>query len=217
MPRIEHRHRRAGRRIALAGLISLWLGAAWALPPALRDRLATLPAAVQHEMEARGARWEHLGPVEQRAVEQRLHAWDALPLAVRRDRREAWQAWQALPTDQRLRVRAAALAYAALPLDQQRALRAQFDQLDGSERRGWRLGPQLGAGFAVLQPLLLQVPADERAPLLAALRAMDAGERNDLGVLAQRTPPDRREALRHALLSTAAVNRARWLQQELAR
>jgi hypothetical protein len=156
-------------------------------------------------------------PAQQQALQQRLAAWHALPPAQRRERRETFQAWQALPAAERLQVRAAAIAFAAQPLAAQQALRAEFAQLDTSERRGWRLGPALGSGFTMLQPLLLQVPEGERLPLLAALRTLTPLERVDLGVLAQRTPPLQRDALRRALLSTAQVNRAGWLQSELAR
>ena len=63
----------------------------------------------------------------------------------------------------------------------------------------------------------MQVPDAERLPLLAALRTLTPAQRADLGVLAQRTPPPQRDALRRALLSTAQVNRGGWLQSELAR
>jgi hypothetical protein len=109
------------------------------------------------------------------------------------------------------------MAFAALDGAQQQALRAQFAQEDASQRRGWFLGPALGASFAALQPLLMQVPADERAPLLATLRAMDTGQRDALGVLAQRTAPAQRDALRRELISTSAANRDRWLDTRLAR
>jgi hypothetical protein len=54
-------------------------------------------------------------------------------------------------------------------------------------------------------------------PLLAALHAMTPTERADLAVLAQRTPPQRRDALRRGLLSTSDANRAAWLQAQLER
>jgi hypothetical protein len=65
--------------------------------------------------------------------------------------------------------------------------------------------------------LLLQVPPAQREPLLAVLRLMTPAERIDLGTLAHRTAPAGRDALRRALLSTSAANRAAWLQSELAR
>lgn len=112
---------------------------------------------------------------------------------------------------------AAARAVAALPAAEQQALRAGFAALDASERHDWLLGPALGAGMVALHPLLLQVPAVERAPLLATLRAMSPAEREGLGMLAQRTAPQDRDALRRALLSTSQTNRASWLQSQLDR
>jgi hypothetical protein len=212
--------RRPVRRADAAGLglaLLLAAAAATALPPALRDRLPQLPAATQRMLLARDAQWQAMTPAQQQAFRQRLAAWDALPTSVRRERRESWLAWNALPADQRVQVRAAALAFAALDVAQQQALRAQFAQQDATQRHGWLLGPALGADFAALQPLLMQVPAIERKPLLDALRALTPSERIDLGMLAQRTPPQQRDALRRALLSTADGNRASWLQSELAR
>lgn len=208
---------RTDRRVA-AGVLALLLATtARALPPELRERLSQLPAAVQQTLLARDAQWQAMTPAQQKAVRQRLATWHGLPPSQRREQRDAWQTWQALPAADRMQVRAAAIAFAARPLPEQQALRAEFAQLDTSERRGWRLGPELGSAFAPLQPLLLQVPAAERLPLLAALRALTPAQRGDLGVLAQRTPPPQRDALRRALLSTAQVNRAGWLQSELAR
>jgi len=210
VPRAE----RAGLAVLLALLLAT---TARALPPELRERLPQLPAAMQHTLLARDAQWQAMTPAQQRALQQRLAAWHALPPSQRRERREVWQAWRALPAADRLQVRAAAIAFAARPLPEQQALRAEFAQLDASERRGWRLGPALGSAFVALQPLLLQVPEAERLPLLDALRALTPAQRSDLGVLAQRTPPLQRDALRRALLSTAQVNRDGWLQSELAR
>jgi hypothetical protein len=150
-------------------------------------------------------------------MRQRLAQWDALAPKTRRARREHWLAWRALPADQRLQVQAAALAYTALPSEQQQALRAEFDQRDAAERHGWLLGPALGADFPALQPLLLQVPSPQRVPLLAALRAMAPAERIDLAMLAQRTAPQQRDALRRELMSTSAANRSAWLQDRLDR
>ena len=95
------------------------------------------------------------------------------------------------------------------------ALRQQFLQLDGSTRRGWLLGPALGADYAALQPLLAQVPVLERESLLQVLRTMSPLQRRELAVLAQRTPPQQRPQLRRDLLSTAQVNRSAWLRQRL--
>lgn len=205
--------------LARAGFVLLLAlaASAVALPPQLEQRLSQLPAALQQELRTRDAAWTALPPSQQQALRQRIADWDALPEAVRRDRREYWQAWHTLPPDQRLQVQAAALAFAALAPESQKALRAQFAQHDASEHRGWLLGPALGADSAALQPLLLQVPEIQRAPLLATLRAMTAAERLDLAMLAQRTPPQQRDTLRRELLSTSAANRPGWLQARLAR
>ena len=208
---------RAELTLACFVLLLALAASAAALPPQLEQRLPQLPAALQQELRAHDAAWTALAPAQQQALRQRIGDWDALPAAVRRDRRERWQAWRALPPDQRLQVQAVALAFAALAPESQQALRAQFALHDVSERHGWLLGPALGADCASLQPLLLQVPATQRAPLLATLRAMTVAERLDLAMLAQRTAPQQRDALRRELLSTAAANRTAWLQARLAR
>ena len=208
------------RRIELAVATALSLLLATALasaakPASLQDALASLPPNVQQQLRARQARWQALAPAEQLALRRRIEDWDRLPLAQRRALRERWQAWQALPADERAQVRASATAFAALPATEQQQLRARFAALDGSLRHGWLLGPTLGASYAALQPLLQQVPPAQREPLLAALRSMTPGERIDLALLAQRTPPQARDALRRELISTAAGNRQRWLQARL--
>jgi hypothetical protein len=87
--------------------------------------------------------------------------------------------------------------------------------LSTSARRGWLLGPVLGAEWAGLEPLLMQVPASERRPLLAVLHAMPPAQVRDLAILSQRTPPQGREALRSGLIRTAASERGAWLQARL--
>jgi hypothetical protein len=148
---------------------------------------------------------------------QRLAEWKALPLAEREDRRARYQAWLQLDEAERLRLRAVAAEVAAFPAQRQQALRAQFDALDASQRRGWRLGPTLGADYEKLQPLLAYVPPAQRSPLLAALRAMTAEQRAGLAVLAQRTPPQDRQGLRAELLALPRSRLEAWLQQKLAR
>ncbi len=187
-----------------------------AMPPELAQRLDHLPAATQDMLRAHDTAWLALTPAQQDDVRRRMAAWDALPEAVRRDRREHWQAWRALPADQHLQVQAAAVAFAALPQQQQLAWRAAFAHADAGERHGWLLGPALGADFVALQPLLMQVPAGLRDALLRTLRDMTPAQRADLAVLAQRTPPQRREELQRALVTTSAANRAGWLQSRLA-
>lgn len=181
----------------------------------IQQRIAALPAAPRQVLQARQAALDTMTAAQRQAFARQVAAWDALPLAQRRERRERWLAWQALPLDQQLQVRTAAAVYARLPSAQQQALRQRFDALDGSDRHGWLLGPALGAAYPTLQPLLAQVPAAQRDRLLVVLRAMTPGERLDLGVLAQRTPPQQRDALRRALLSTSAENRGAWLRLRL--
>ena len=191
--------------------------AAVALPPPLQSRIDHLPAALQHELHSHDATWNALTQEQQQALRARMAAWDALPEARRRQPREHWQAWKSLLPQERLQVQAAADRFAALPIARQQALRAGFAQLDATTQHGWLLGPALGADYATLQPLLLQVPPGQREPLLAVLRAMTPGERADLGRLARRSAPAQRDELRRALLSTSAANRAAWLQSELER
>ena len=95
-------------------------------------------------------------------------------------------------------------------------LRERFAELGLTEQRAWLLGPRVGADFAGLSPLLLQVPEEQRVPLLDMLRVMTTEERADLAVLAYRTPPQERDALRRALLETTDDNRAAWLRLRLA-
>jgi len=197
--------------------VPLVLAVAVALPNLLQARIPQLPATLQAQLRARDALWLGLDAESRRHLRQRIAAWDALTRGERRERRERWQAWQALPPDQRLAIQAAALAFATLPPDRQHELRMQFAQRDATDRHGWLLGPALGADFDALQPLLLTVPPPERQPLLDALRGLAPAERADLAVLAHRTAPQERDALRRGLLSTAAGNRGAWLQAQLAR
>src|SRR3546814_16988892 len=138
-------------------------------------------------------------PARRAAFEKGVAQWDAQLPAVQRERREAWQAWRALPEAERRQLRAAAKAYSALQPDRQQELRAKYDALDGSERRGWMLGPVLGADYPKLHSLVSQVPTDQREALLAALRALSPEGRDDLAVLPQRTPPHAPNALPPAL------------------
>ncbi len=198
--------------LALAAVAS---SVAIALSPTLDPWLDKLPSSARVELEQRQLRWQGLTPVEQAVYGQRQLRWQALPDAVRRARRERWQAWQDLPDAERAQLRRVSAEFVALPVDRQRQLREQFDALDGRERHGWLLGPVLGAEYPRLQPLLAFVAADERKQLLDMLRAMTPAERNDLAMLAQRTPPEARDALRRELLSTALPNRSEWLRQRL--
>ncbi|MFC7301751.1 DUF3106 domain-containing protein [Cognatiluteimonas weifangensis] len=202
----------------LAGGALLWLAtAALALGAQDLSLPLSVPPPLQQQLRERQARWQALAPAQQQALQQRRRAWDALPLAERRERRERWQAWQALPPREQWQVRTAADAFAALPPAQQQALRAHYALLDAGTRHGWLLGPTLGAAYPRLQPLLLQVPAAQRAPLLAVLRTLTPAELDALAILAQRIAPPQRDALRRELISTSAANRAAWLRARLER
>lgn len=202
------------RGVLLAALCAAAATAASA-PAQLRELIEHLPPTAQAPLRRQLAQWQAWSPAQREAFRQRAAQWEALPRAQRDERRERYHAWQALPSDERAQLRAAAAEYAAMTPDLQHAWRAQFDALDRSDRRGWLLGPALGADYAVLQPLLAQVPASEHEPLLRTLRAMTSQQRRELGVLAQRTPPARREALRRDLMATSADARGDWLWRQL--
>ena len=165
----------------------------------------------------RAARLQAMSSEQRVQFGRRLAGWKALPLAEREDRRARYQAWLQLDESERLRLRVVAAEIATFPPRRKQALRAQFDALDESQRRGWRLGPTLGADYEKLQPLLAYVPPAQRLPLLASLRAMSAGQRAELAVLAQRTPPQDRQALREQLLAQPGAQLESWLKRKLAR
>lgn len=181
----------------------------------LRALLPRLPDDQQAALRARDARWASWTPEQREAFSARMQAWDALPAGERQQRRLQWEAWVALDPVDRARVRGARARFAALPVGEQAAWRERFDALDASARRGWLLGPRLGADYPELQPLLAQLPEAQRAPLLQVLRSMTPEERADLAILVQRTPAHERDELRRGLLSTAEGNRAAWLRLRL--
>jgi hypothetical protein len=191
--------------------------AAQSLPPGLLEKAQALPAPTGAELQRHAAALAAMTPGQRAAFDMRVAQWDAQVPAAQRERREAWQAWQALPEAERQRLRAAAAAFSALPPDQQQTLRAQYDAIDGSERRGWLLGPVLGADYPKLHALVAQVPPAQRDALLEALRALSSEGRADLSVLAQRTPPQARDALRTELLAQPASRRDAWLRDRLHR
>jgi len=121
--------------------------------------------------------------------------------------------WTRLGALEQAQLRAAAVDLQARDPAAQAQLRARFLALDAMERRGWRLGPALGADYAVLQPLVGFVPEDEREPLLATLQALTPAQRAQLGALALRTPPAERERLRRELLAIAPEQRGTWLER----
>ncbi len=143
--------------------------------------------------------FDALSPGQLTLLGQRAAASDALPPDVRGELRERWDAWQRLPGRERDAVRAALAAFAGLPADARQALREEYAALPTDLQHGWLLGPTLGARWPLLQPLLQQVPADEREPLLAHLHAMDAAALDAFGEIARRTPPQARDTLRREL------------------
>lgn len=182
------------------------------LPPELQEHASALPPAQARLLAVRHALLQAMPPGDLAALRERHARWDALDLTEQRAARDAWHAWGRLPGADRARMRAAAAAYAALPGEQRDELADAFAALDEMERRGWMLGPEVGADWPVLHPLFALVPPDQQEELLAVLMSMDAVERADLGVVAQRTPPGERDALRAALLTTPAENRPAWLR-----
>ncbi len=201
----ERLHRHSLLLVVLLGMSPQWLSAAG----------PETPAEAQALQDQRAARLQAMSSEQRVQFGRRLAEWKALPLAEREDRRARYQAWLQLGEVERARLRGVAAEIAAFPPQRRQALRAQFDALDASQRRGWRLGPTLGADYEKLQPLLAYVPPTQRLPLLAALRAMTAEQRAGLAVLTQRTPPQEREALRGELLALSPAEMAAWLRRRL--
>lgn len=186
MPRIEP---------LLAGVLLLSLAAtAAAAPP---NTVVGLPAA----------------PVA--SVPGTQVGWPNLDAAQKREARARYAAWQALPESEKQRLRQTAATLAALPAAQREALQARFAGMDQLHRDGWLLGPQLGSFYSRLQPLFGFLPAAERAPMMALLRALDVDQLEQLSLISQRTPPQERDALRAQLLALPPAQRADWLRQRV--
>ena len=207
------------RRWWLTGLLALAFTAPAGTAPldGLANLLPKLQPERRAELQRRAGEWAGWNAAQRESFQQQLAAWDALPRTERAATRERYLAWQALPVTERARVLAAADRFRALPAAQQQELRAAFDALDGSARRGWLLGPVLGGDYPALQPLLAQVPVEEHAPLMRALRAMTPPQRRDLAVLMQRTPPQERAQLRSELAGLETEHVSAWLWDRLDR
>ncbi|MCI4568125.1 DUF3106 domain-containing protein [Lysobacter sp. CFH 32150] len=162
------------------------------------------------------ASWAAMDASQRAGYLQRMASWDALPAAERGAQRERYHAWQALNAIEQAQVDTAAQAFAGLPEAEQQAVRQRFAALDASIQRGWLLGPDLGADYPKLHPLLAQLPAEQHASLLVALRVMGAAERADLARLAQRLPPQQRADLLRGLLATPVADRGAWLRLRVA-
>lgn len=211
----------ARRGPALAALLAACAIAGTAaiamLPQSVQSRMETLPAELQQQLRER-SRWLEALPVEQRRqLRARVEAWDAMPAAERARLREHWQAWRAMPSDRQALVRGAARRFDALPAAERKALHGEFAAMSPDARRGWLMGPVLGPEWAALAPLLMQVPVAERVPLLEVLHDLPPSQVRDLATLAQRTPPQEREALRRELIGMAPEERAAWLRSRFAR
>ncbi|WP_295567148.1 DUF3106 domain-containing protein [uncultured Stenotrophomonas sp.] len=131
-----------------------------------------------------------------------------------RQRRADYAAWRALPESERERIRQAAGRFNALPADQQQRLRQQFQAQDQAFREGWRLGPQLGLEFPKLHGLFGFVPPEQREAALAVLRQLSPAQLAQLTLVAQRTPPQERDAVRGAFLAVPAAERDTWLKRQ---
>ncbi|HDS1102301.1 DUF3106 domain-containing protein [Stenotrophomonas maltophilia] len=141
-------------------------------------------------------------------------AFVQLDAQQQRQRRADYAAWRALPEGERERIRQAAARFNALPADQQQRLRQQFQAQDQAFREGWRLGPQLGLEFPKLHGLFGFVPPEQRETALAVLRQLSPAQLAQLTLVAQRTPPQERDAVRSAFLAVPAAERDAWLKRQ---
>ncbi|WP_170288256.1 DUF3106 domain-containing protein [Marilutibacter maris] len=188
-----------------------------ALPAPLAELLSRLPEADAMRLRRHAVRWQAWSPPQRAAFAERVVGWDGLDADTRGGRREAWHAWQALPEPQRERLGEMARGFAQRPEAERAELRKRFAALPREQRRGWLLGPALGADYPLLHPLLAQLPAEQQAPLLDVLHSMSAAQRRQLGVLVQRTPPQARDALRRELIATPGERLQQWLWERLER
>ena len=186
------------------------------LPAKTAAEIARAPATLQTELRDQAMVWSTWTPAQRAAFAQRAAQWDKLAPDVRAQRRVRYAAWRGLDAVSAEAVENAVQAFARLPREEQDRLRAEFDALDPVTQRGWLLGPAIGADYPKLHPLLAQLPETQHAPMLRTLRRMSAAERADLDVLAQRVPPQERDALVRDLLSTSDANRPAWLRARLA-
>lgn len=143
--------------------------------------------------------------------------WQQLSPEQRRQRRADYAAWRAMSEAERQRVRQAAERFAALPPAKQQELRDSFNAQDRAFRDGWRLGPLLGEHFGRLQGMFGYVPEDQRQATLVALRQLTPSQVAQLTLVAQRTPPQQRDAVRTEFLSVAPSQRDAWLTRQVGR
>lgn len=143
--------------------------------------------------------------------------WEQLSDERRRERRAQYAAWRAMSEGERQRVREAAARFAALPPGTQQTLRGRFADQDQAFRDGWRLGPLLGEHFGRLQGMFGFVPEAQRTRTLAVLRQLTRAQLAQLTLVAQRTPPQQRDAVRTAFLAVAPGERDAWLARQVGR
>ncbi|QNR96950.1 DUF3106 domain-containing protein [Stenotrophomonas sp. 169] len=146
-----------------------------------------------------------------------LPAWDQLSPEQKRQRRSDYAAWRSMSESERQRVRQAAGQFSALPPARQQALRDSFTAQDQAFRDGWRLGPLLGEHFGRLQGMFGYVPEDQRDATLAMLRQLTPAQVSQLTLVAQRTPPQQRDAVRSEFLAVAPAQRDAWLTRQVGR
>lgn len=158
-----------------------------------------------------------LPPASSPAPQDPARVWSSMAPLQQRELRARYAAWRALSEPERAGIRRAVAALAALPPAQQTTLRQRFANLDQLHRDGWRLGPELGTVYPKLQPLFGYLPAEQRAPALALLRELNPAQLAQLVLIAQRTPPQDREALRTQLLALPSAARTDWLNEKVGR
>ena len=112
-------------------------------------------------------------------------------------------------------MRAVARRLGLVPVADQAGLRERFAAQLPDARRGWWLGPQLGATWPRVAPLFAFLPQAQREPVLRLLRQSDHEDIDAMERLAQVTPPEDREAVRTALLKVPAARRRAWVLQRL--
>ena len=130
-----------------------------------------------------------------------------------RQRRADYAARRALPEAERERIRQAAARFNALPADQQQRMRQQFRTGPGVPRR-MAAGPAAGPGVPKLHGLFGFVPPEQRESALAVLRQLSPAQLAQLTLVAQRTPPQERDAVRSAFLAVPAAERDSWLKRQ---
>lgn len=150
------------------------------------------------------------------STQQQLAQWQQATPAQRAELRQRYQAWRELGEAERDTVRRARAQFVAMPAANQQKLQAQYQAMDRLHRDGWLLGPTLGMHYPQLQPLFGYVPSAQRPALLALLRGLNDEQLAQLAMISQRTPPQKRDAVRTELLAQPPQQRAGWLRAMVA-